>query len=62
MDMNSQTKNFLQDTTLVLLALVACAVIVLAGASVAVADGPKKYEVRIIADSEIVRSSGWHGT
>ncbi len=54
--MNSRLKNDLQDFVLF---LVSSIVIVLMGASVAVADDSKTYEAEFTADGELIRPSGW---
>ena len=54
--MNSRLKNDLQD---IVLFLVSSIVIVLMGASVAVADDSKTYEAEFTTDGELIRPSGW---
>ena len=54
--MNTRLKNDLQD---IVLFLVSSIVIVLMGASVAVADDSKTYEAEFTADGELIRPSGW---
>ena len=54
--MNSRLKNDLQD---IVLFLVSSIVIVLMGASIAVADDSKTYEAEFTADGELIRPSGW---
>ena len=54
--MNSRLKNDLQD---IVIFLVSSVVIVLMGASVAVADDSKTYEAEFTTDGELIRPSGW---
>ena len=54
--MNSRLKNGLQD---IVIFLVSSVVIVLMGASVAVADDSKTYEAEFTTDGELIRPSGW---
>ena len=54
--MSSKFKNSMMDAALL---LVASAVIVMLGASIAVADDAKKYEAEFTADGELIRPAGW---
>ena len=54
--MNSQSKSVLKDA---LLYLVACAVIILMGASIASADDSETYDAEFTSDGELIRPSGW---
>jgi len=54
--MSSNFRKYVQDIVLMLLA---SAVIVLMGASIAVADDARKYEAEFTADGDLIRPSGW---